>query len=164
MLIYVQSFLFLLMTGMRFAWSLALEDVLNEMWSILVTSSWTSKYWTHFPTLKKAIFVKRHVHFKVAVRKKEPDGNSLSLTQAFGEAWITLKLKMIQISWQFHIYFFLLFCSGETVERRNNWNYYVKTGGAGRLKTANGCSDIVNKGVKRKRKTGKWNLASWQSL
>jgi len=40
----------------------------------------------------------------------------------------------------------------------------VKTGGASRFKTANGCNVIVNKGEKRKRKTGKLYLASWQSL
>lgn len=62
--------------------SLALGDVVNEVWNILVACSWTSKYCSHFSTLKKGKF--GQMSYFVAIRKKEP--NISSPTQALGEA------------------------------------------------------------------------------
>lgn len=81
--------------------------------------------------------------------KQEQYVSSLSIL------WGTnLEAKIVQISWQFHIF----------KKKEINWNYSVKTGGVGSIKTAIECSDTVNKEVKGKIKTGKWNRIPWQSL
>lgn len=101
--------LFLHTTGVWF--SLSLGGVVNDVWSILVACSRTCKYCTHFLLSRKASLAKCHTWLQLGKRSQT---FHLQLKHLVRHE----KLRQYEPHGNSTHYFFLMFCSGETAERR----------------------------------------------